>query len=73
MGKNWQLLDQPIHAHEHALTARLIPAEAFSFARFEVAVRSEVVFEQDFFAVSRRLTREGQRTILEFIGSPHFR
>jgi uncharacterized protein (DUF2225 family) len=64
---------QPIRAHERALISGVVPAEVFSFALFVAAVCSYAVFGQDFSAISRRLNRESQRTILEFIGSRHFR
>jgi hypothetical protein len=64
---------QPIGAHELALTAGVVPAEVFSFALFMVAVCSYAVFWQDFSAISCRFNHESHRTILEFIGSLHFR
>jgi hypothetical protein len=60
-------------AHEPALTAGVVPAEVFSFALFVVAVCSYAVFWQDFSAISRRLNHESHGTILEFMGSRHFR
>ncbi len=73
LGKSWQLPYQPIRAHQPALTAGVVPAEVFSFALFVVAVCSYAVFWQDFSAISRRLNHESHGTILEFMGSRHFR